>query len=87
MRIIFTDKAWKEYKYWLLEDRRMLKTINALIKDIRTKPYVGLGKPEPLKFDLKRIWSRRINQEHRIVYNVREQDIKFYSCRYHYDNL
>jgi toxin YoeB len=64
---------------------RMLKKINDLIKDIQRTPYAGLGKPEPLKYDLAGFWSRRIDREHRLVYQVIDKEILIYSCRYHYD--
>jgi len=84
-RIIFSKNAWEEYLSWQNDDRRMLKKINALIKDIQSTPYVGIGKPESLKFDLNGLWSRRIDREHRLVYQVEGNDLIIYSCRYHYD--
>jgi len=84
-RIIFSKNAWEEYLSWQSEDRSMLKKINALIKDIQSDPYTGRGKPEPLKFDLAGLWSRRIDHEHRLVYQADENDLLIYSCRYHYD--
>jgi toxin YoeB len=84
-RIIFSKNAWEDYLSWQNEDRRMLKKINALIKDIQSSPYVGMGKPEPLKFDLRGLWSRRIDREHRLVYQVEGNELIIYSCRYHYD--
>ncbi len=63
----------------------MLKKINDLIKDIQRNPYEGIGKPEPLKYDLSGYWSRRIDREHRLVYQVDENEIRIYSCKYHYD--
>lgn len=85
MRLIFTPNSWKDYLYWQKEDRKILKKINALIKDVQRTPYEGLGKPEALKFDLAGLWSRRIDREHRLVYTVEENDLLIYSCRYHYD--
>jgi toxin YoeB len=84
-RIIFSKNAWEDYISWQNEDRRILKKINALIKDIQSSPYVGMGKPEPLKFDLHGLWSRRIDREHRLVYQVEGNELIIYSCRYHYD--
>ena len=84
-RIIFSKNAWEEYLSWQNDDRRMLKKINALIKDIQSTPYVGIGKPESLKIDLHGLWSRRIDREHRLVYQVEGNDLIIYSCRYHYD--
>lgn len=85
MRIIFSKNAWEDYISWQAEDKKILKKINDLIKDIQRTPFDGLGKPEPLKFDLAGLWSRRIDREHRLVYQVVEKEILIYSCKYHYD--
>jgi toxin YoeB len=85
MRIIPTKISWEDYISWQTEDKRILKKINDLIKDIQRTPFEGKGKPEPLKFDLAGFWSRRIDREHRLVYKVEESNILIYSCRYHYD--
>ena len=85
MRIVFSKNSWEDYLSWQTEDKKMLKKINELIKDIQRTPYTGIGKPEPLKFDLAGLWSRRIDREHRIVYQVIGDDLLIYSCRYHYD--
>ncbi|MCK5171536.1 MAG: Txe/YoeB family addiction module toxin [Bacteroidales bacterium] len=85
MRIIFSKISWEDYTSWLHEDKKMLKKINDLIKDIQRNPYEGIGKPEPLKYDLSGYWSRRIDREHRLVYKVDENEIRIYSCKYHYD--
>lgn len=85
MRIIFSRNGWEDYTSWLNEDKKMLKKINLLIKDIQRNPYEGLGKPEPLKFDLAGLWSRRIDLEHRLVYRIEEGDLLIYACKYHYD--
>jgi toxin YoeB len=85
-KITFSKNAWEDYVYWQTEDKKTLKKINALIKDIQRTPYDGIGKPEPLKFDLAGYWSRRIDLEHRLVYQVEDSDILIYSCRFHYDN-
>ena len=84
-RIIFSKNAWEDYTSWYKNDKKTLRKINNLIKDIQSSPYEGIGKPEPLKYDLAGLWSRRIDREHRIVYNVEEEDLLIYSCRYHYD--
>ena len=84
-RIIFSKNAWEDYTSWYKNDRKTLRKINNLIKDIQSSPYEGIGKPEPLKYDLAGLWSRRIDREHRIVYNVEDEDLLIYSCRYHYD--
>jgi toxin YoeB len=85
MRIIFSKNAWEDYMSWQSEDKKILKKINDLIKDIQRTPYEGMGKPEPLKYDLTGLWSRRIDREHRLVYQENENEIVIYSCRYHYD--
>ena len=84
-RIIFSKNAWEDYISWVNEDKKTLKKINSFIKDIQTSPYEGIGKPESLRYDLAGLWSRRINQEHRLVYRVEGSDILIYGCRYHYD--
>jgi len=85
MRITFSKNAWEDYTSWLSEDKHILKKINELIKDIQRTPFEGKGKPEPLKYDLAGFWSRRIDREHRLVYQVNGNDLLIYSCRYHYD--
>jgi len=85
-KIIFSRNAWEDYVSWQNEDKKILLKINSLIKDIQSHPFDGIGKPEPLKYDLAGLWSRRIDREHRLVYRVDEQDVYIYSCRYHYDN-
>jgi len=85
MRIVFSQNAWEDYTSWLTEDKKILRKINDLIKDIQRTPYTGLGKPEPLKYDLTGLWSRRIDREHRMVYQVIADEILIYSCRYHYE--
>jgi len=84
MNKLFTDEAWNDYLYWSQTDKKQLKKINELIKEIDRTPFEGLGKPEGLKQNLKGFWSRRIDQEHRIVYKVEEEQIVFISFRYHY---
>jgi len=86
MRIIFSKNAWEDYVSWQAEDKKTLKKINSLIKDIQRTPFDGLGKPEALRFDLKGYWSRRINREHRLVYQANENEVLIYSCRFHYDD-
>jgi len=85
MKIIFSNIAWDDYTSWLKDDRRMIVKINDLIKDIKTNPTEGKGKPEPLKYDLSGLWSRRIDREHRLIYKVEDEDIYIFACRYHYD--
>ncbi len=84
MNKVFTDEAWKDYLYWFESDKKMLKKINFLIKEIDRTPFEGIGKPEPLKFNLKGFWSRRIDHEHRIVYLIEAEQILFISFRYHF---
>ncbi len=86
MKIIFSENAWKDYVWWQSTDKKMLRKINELIKDIQRTPFEGLGKPESLKFDLAGFWSRRIDREHRLVYEVKDEGLLIYACRYHYDN-
>ncbi len=85
MRITFSKIAWEDYTSWQRDDKKMLRKINELIKDIRKSPYEGKGKPEPLKYDLAGLWSRRISREHRLVYKFMNDEILIYSCRYHYE--
>lgn len=86
MRIVFTENSWEDYNSWLVEDRKMLKKINELVKEIQRTPFTGRGKPEPLKYDLAGFWSRRLDREHRLVYRVEGQEILIYSCKFHYDH-
>jgi len=85
MDIKFTVNAWEDYCYWQSIDKKIVKKINELIKDIERNPFDGIGKPEALKYDLSGYWSRRIDHEHRLVYQVIEKELLIYSCRYHYD--
>ena len=84
MRLTFTTHAWDEYQWWLNEDRAVLKRINKVIEDALRHPYEGLGKPEPLKHMLQGAWSRRITEEHRLVYVVQGDDLVIIQLRYHY---
>lgn len=84
MIIAWTDLAWESYLYWQANDKRILKRINELIKDISRDPFQGIGKPEPLKFELAGKWSRRINDEHRLVYQLKNPELIIFQCRYHY---
>ena len=84
MRVVFTENSWSEYLQWQKEDKKILKKINDLIKDIKRNPFEGLGKPEPLKYELQGCWSRRITLEHRLVYEINEYGLVIISCRYHY---
>ncbi|TRZ78725.1 MAG: Txe/YoeB family addiction module toxin [Chitinophagaceae bacterium] len=86
MEIELTDNAIADITYWKLNNQiKIIKRINALLENILSTPYTGIGKPEPLKFKLAGLWSRRINKEHRIVYRVYKNKIEVLSARYHYD--
>jgi toxin YoeB len=84
MRIIFSSQAWEDYLHWQQTDKKILKRINDLIKAISRDPFDGIGKPEPLRHGLSGYWSRRINDEHRLVYKVEGEDLLIAMCRYHY---
>lgn len=84
MKLTFSSTAWEHYLYWQRTDKKMLKRINTLIKDIKRSPYDGIGKPEPLKHGLAGYWSRRINDEHRIVYKFQNDMVFIAQLRYHY---
>lgn len=84
MKIIWSEKSWDDYLYWQNTDKQVLKKINQLIKDIQRNPFEGIGKPEPLKHQFSGFWSRRITDEHRLVYEITQNSIAIASCRYHY---
>lgn len=84
MNLIFSDHAWDDYLYWQKTDKKMVKRINSLVKDIQRSPFEGIGKPEPLKHALAGYWSRRINDEHRMIYKIESESIYFAQLRYHY---
>lgn len=84
MAIKFVAKAWVDYLYWQASDKAVLKRINMLLKDIQRSPFEGIGKPEPLLHNLGGLWSRRITDEHRLVYKVEGDTILIAQCRYHY---
>jgi toxin YoeB len=85
MKFIFVDESWEDYLYWQKTDKKVLAKINDLIKDISRTPYTGLGKPEPLKFKYKGLWSRRITEEHRLICQVKGDNLFIVKCRFHYD--
>jgi toxin YoeB len=85
MKIKFTGASWQDNVYWQKTDKAVIKKINELIKEISRSSFEGIGKPEPLKYDLSGCWSRRITGEHRLVYQVEEDAILIIGCRYHYD--
>ena len=83
----WTDEAWDDYTYWQMQDRKVLKRINKLIKDVKRSPFAGIGKPEALKENLSGFWFRRIDEPNRLVYAVDNQAITIISCRYHYARM
>ena len=84
MILAWADYAWEDYLYWQTQDKKTLKRINLLIKDIMRHPFEGLGEPEPLRHNWQGFWSRRIDLEHRFVYQVRGDKLFVAQCRYHY---
>jgi len=84
MNVTFTPTALDDLRYWLKNDKRQADRILALLEEIRRTPFDGSGKPEPLRFQLAGCWSRRIDREHRLVYQVEESEIVVIACRYHY---
>ncbi len=84
MRLVFTESAWQDYLWFQEKDRKLLKRINSLIQDTLRTPFEGLGKPERLKADLSGYWSRRIDDEHRLVYSTDNSEIMIIACRFHY---
>ena len=84
MKLIFSEQAWDDYLYWQKTDKKLLERINTLVKDVSRSPFAGIGKPEPLKNALSGYWSRRINDEHRIVYKVADGSMLIAQLRYHY---
>lgn len=84
MRLIFAEQAWEDYLYWQALDRKLLERINRLINETMRDPYEGLGKPEPLKHEMAGFWSRRITEEHRMVYKIVDESLLIAQLRYHY---
>lgn len=84
MKLVFAEHAWKDYLHWQRTDKKVLKRVNTLIGEIARDPFEGIGKPEPLKHALAGYWSRRITEEHRIVYKVEGDALYFVQLRYHY---
>lgn len=85
MRLLWEDRAWEDYLYWQTQDKKTLKRINLIIKDIQRTPFEGIGKPEPLKENLSGLWSRRIDETNRIVYFVENEMVYIISCKNHYN--
>ena len=84
MKLVFQDEGWDDYLYWQTQDRKVLKKINGLIKECLRTPFSGTGKPEPLKGEFSGWWSRRIGQEHRLIYRAPDTGLEIAQCRYHY---
>ena len=85
MRFVFTELAWEDYLFWQKNEKQKLKRINELLKDISRNLYECIEKPEPLKFNYAGFWSRRIDEEHRLIYKVVDDEIQIVKCRFHYD--
>ena len=85
MKFVFTELSWEDYLFWQKNDKQKLKRINDLLKDISRNPYDGIGKPEPLRFNYSGFWSRRIDEEHRLIYRVVDDEIQIAKCRFHYE--
>lgn len=85
MKKIWYDEAWDDYMYWQMQDKKTLKRINNLIKDIERNGYQGIGKPEPLRGDLQGFWSRRIDDVNRLVFRIQNDILEIVSCKGHYD--
>jgi toxin YoeB len=84
MKLIFAEAAWEDYLFWQQQDKRMVERINKLIKEVQREPFAGIGKPEPLKHALAGFWSRRITDEHRMVYKADGDSLLIAQLRYHY---
>ena len=84
MKLIFSEHAWEDYVYWQRTDRKILQRINTLIRESQRAPFAGIGKPEPLKHGMSGYWSRRITDEHRMVYEVEADALCIAQLRYHY---
>lgn len=85
MKVVFSARGWDDYLWWQQQDRKLLKRTNQLIQDVMRNGNEGIGKPEPLKHGFQGYWSRRINDEHRLVYKVVEDEVRIAACRYHYE--
>lgn len=84
MKLLWAESAWEDYAWWQTEDRKIVRRINQLLADIRRNGYSGIGKPEPLRHNWAGFWSRRINDEHRLVYRIEGDTVHVAACRYHY---
>lgn len=86
MRLLWEERAWEDYLYWQTQDKKTLKKVNTLIKDIQRNPFEGIGKPEALKKNLSGLWSRRIDDTNRIVYYPQDETIYIIACKGHYED-
>ena len=84
MMLLWEERAWVDYLYWQMQDRKTLKRINDLLKDVQRNPYEGIGKPEPLRENLSGCWSRRIDETNRLVYRIQDDSLYILACRGHY---
>ena len=84
MNKVWTDEAWEDYLFWQKQDKKILKRINMILKDIDRNSYEGIGKPEPLKHEFQGFWSRRIDEVNRLVYRINDGQIEIVQCRFHY---
>ncbi|THA32248.1 Txe/YoeB family addiction module toxin [Streptomyces sp. A1547] len=84
MKVVFSSRAWDQYTSWTTADLKILKRVNRLIQEIQRTPFEGAGKPEPLKENLSGWWSRRITDEHRLVYRIKDEAVEIAQARYHY---
>ena len=85
MKVVFSTRGWDDYLWWQRQDRKLLNRLNQLIQDVLRNGNEGIGKPEPLKHGFQGYWSRRINDEHRLVYKVVDDEVRVAACRYHYE--
>ena len=85
MKFVFTELSWEDYLFCQKNDKQKLKRINELLKDIYRNHCEGIGKPEPLKFNYAGLWSRRIDEEHRLIFRVIDDEVQIVKCRFHYD--
>lgn len=85
MKVVFGARGWDDYLWWQRQDRKLLKRINQLIRDVMRNGNEGIGRPEPLKHGFQGYWSRRINDEHRLIYKVTDDEVRIAACRYHYE--
>jgi len=85
MKYVFVNESWEDYLFWQQTNKKIVLKINLLLKDISRNPFSGIGKPEPLKHKYKGFWSRRIDGEHRLIYQIKDDEIHIAKCRFHYD--